>query len=150
MEKVRVLNTRATFLTTPRIGNPRDPESPSFPAKRLGPGVNHLRRDHLEALEDLNPAKGPGKVWNQWKDMGMVKVQGLAQKEEREGPEAPLDLTERNLEAAEAFIAVEEDPKVLRQWYAKDRRKGAKELILARLEALGATEDLDALLDGRD
>lgn len=140
--QVRIVNTRATFLTTPAIGTPRDPETrrrkgpPKFSAKRLQPGGNNIRQDHLEALNALDPDRGPGKVWAQWRTLGYVKFlspeESASQLHRPEGPEAPHDLRERKVEAAEAMVMVETDLEVLARWYASDKRKAVREAINVR------------------
>ncbi|MCK4717650.1 MAG: hypothetical protein KAT70_03185 [Thermoplasmata archaeon] len=141
--EIRVVNTRATFLTTPKIGKPKDGKGKFWPPKRLVPGGNNLPSAHVAALDALDTERGSGKVWAMWGRLGYVKVlggqEGRQEVQKPEGPKAPPSLLDRTPEAAEAMAAVEEDPTVLRAWYAQDRREGVRASVLARLTALGAS-----------
>jgi hypothetical protein len=136
--EIRVINTRATFLTTPKVGKPGG--KGYFPARRLGPGGNNLDAAHVAALDQLDPKVGAGKVWADWKKLQFVRVLSPQESAKAvakpEGPEAPLDLTERKLEAALAIISVETDPGILQSWFARDRRKEVRETIKVRLAQL--------------
>lgn len=140
MDMVRVVNQRPTFLTTPALGKPGS--KVHFPAKRLTPGGNNLPVDHVKALDALPRDRGPGRVWAQWKDNGLVKVlspkESATEVRKKEGPEAPQDLAERTPAAAEAMVMVEDSPEVLRRWFARDRREPIRAIIQDRLAQLGA------------
>lgn len=133
-----VRNSRATFLTTSPCGkrSGKDGRDYQYPALRLQPGVNNVPDGMTAALDGLPSGSGPGKVWNQWRALGWVTTETVASKAKVEGPDAPVTLADRKPEAAEAMVAVESSPEVLRRWLASDKRKPIQDAIQARLRVL--------------
>jgi hypothetical protein len=79
-----------------------------------------------------------------WRRLGYVKLPRPEEMGELarvgEGLPPPASIADRNPMAVEAMVATEDNPEVLRAWYASDRRKESREAITARLKALTEPE----------
>lgn len=136
MAQIRVTNNRATFLTLPTV---LDQEI------RLVPGGNNVPEEVLAALDQLPEKGGARKVWENWKRLGWVTVatREVSAKETKKpvGPTPPATLVDRTLEAAEALVATQDDPNVLKAWLATEEREEIQELIKARLMGSDTEEE---------
>lgn len=145
MDVVRVVNNRATFLTMPGVvvKNERGLDVTIEP--KLQPGGNNVDARVVAAVEALDPSKGAGKVWSQWKAMNWVKI--LSAKESKietkkpEGPEPPSNLSEYRSDSAELLVKNESNPKILARWSKNEKRKSVADAIQARLTALSSEEE---------